>query len=1051
MTVNKLIFRSLISIFVLSGLFLVCANMFLRTGALQKLLNRRPEKMEIKWDSAWMLIPGHIHILNFHIRNHSGRIAWQADLNTVDVHLSLVKLLHRTLHVRSLSGAGLSVVISREENKKSARKQPTAHLRKKKKTTGWTIRLDKVSIQDIHNLKIMDYTIAGKGSITGEMRLVVRSEFSMRHAHLNFSNGTVSMNSREIARDWNLDCSAVLDSYVPSKTHGRDIWKYFSGRVELQCEDAGLGFMNYYFRQIPWLQVHGIGYLKGSVSVDHGKFTDGGKLDFSAEQLRCCLRDYDITGTGIVSFRTVKRDTQTISSVKVGFNEMEITGINRVEPLFHGASMQLTARAAEGNLRDGFSDMQVALDMTGGQVDHWELLNRYFPEKARIKILPEVRALFGLHLEIARNKGAGWLEVEGYDTGIRIQNTEARGNICFQLDIESEDPELKNIRITGARLGVEKLVLSGKRPVRVTDWDAEIQIEDGAVTVSEPIRMQSDIRFRMTDIDPVLALLSPPGNHRAWYWKFTELRDVRGACAFEMDDAGIALDDIRLSGRVTLGNLVRRGAGITLTGAHWRIGQPVGDMQMQFSFPKHTRLDLTALNAFFPKQSGIAFAPGSVGTLGLSFQVRNNSGYGKIHIRGKKIRAFLDALPIESDIDLGIRIHTSDLSRKRFNISKTKLRFNNLNIHSEHAVPVEKWWAEVAVGKGSVQFGKPLDISARIKVEMQDISPVISILTAGKHLDMNAWYIDFLNVRDISGTCRLRTQQDQMLLEDISVTGLAELKSLIRENAMALSIHSSEWNMQGKFRNPVLDFRLPESELVDLQVLNKYLPERSGVTIGAGSRGHISAAFHVQDNRGEGYLAIDGRNIDVGINEFQVNGNLSLNIAMKNTDLSKRVFSIAGTELNLDNVKLSTVENAPADPWWLKLKFIRGDVLLVKPLDLTGRVKINMKNTQPIVTVFAQKSKLVKWFRNVLNIQNIHGVSDVHTSAQMLAFHGMHLSGDDFELQSHIEFRDKKLRGILFVHFHLLSAGIEMNGEEREYHLIRPKKWYETQVETNWK
>ena len=69
--IRKWAIRIGIAALVFEIFYLVAANAFLRTGLLTDLINKKPEKMNITWDSAVTYLPGFATVSNFELRSQT--------------------------------------------------------------------------------------------------------------------------------------------------------------------------------------------------------------------------------------------------------------------------------------------------------------------------------------------------------------------------------------------------------------------------------------------------------------------------------------------------------------------------------------------------------------------------------------------------------------------------------------------------------------------------------------------------------------------------------------------------------------------------------------------------------------------------------------------------------------------------------------------------------------------------------------------------------------------------------------------------------------------
>src|SRR5215210_5710981 len=77
----RLALALLLGAIALYPLYLVAGNWYLRSGDLERRLNRRPERLLIEAGTAWTLWPGIIHVRDFRIRNQTRTAQWWGSID----------------------------------------------------------------------------------------------------------------------------------------------------------------------------------------------------------------------------------------------------------------------------------------------------------------------------------------------------------------------------------------------------------------------------------------------------------------------------------------------------------------------------------------------------------------------------------------------------------------------------------------------------------------------------------------------------------------------------------------------------------------------------------------------------------------------------------------------------------------------------------------------------------------------------------------------------------------------------------------------------------
>ena len=82
--------------------YLIAGNVFLRTGLLTNLINKKPEKTNISWESAVTYLPGVASVSGFELRSQTGKDQIYLRVAQARTRVSLVGLLFRTIHLRGV-------------------------------------------------------------------------------------------------------------------------------------------------------------------------------------------------------------------------------------------------------------------------------------------------------------------------------------------------------------------------------------------------------------------------------------------------------------------------------------------------------------------------------------------------------------------------------------------------------------------------------------------------------------------------------------------------------------------------------------------------------------------------------------------------------------------------------------------------------------------------------------------------------------------------------------------------------------------------------------
>jgi hypothetical protein len=164
-------------------------------------------------------------------------------------------------------------------------------------------------------------------------------------------------------------------------------------------------------------------------------------------------------------------------------------------------------------------------------------------------------------------------------------------------------------------------------------------------------------------------------------------------------------------------------------------------------------------------------------------------------------------------------------------------------------------------------------------------------------------------------------------------------------------------------------------------------------------------------------------------------------------DLDSRKFDLRGIRLTLDGVSYRDVgadEPAEPTPWWAHAEIEGGSFVWGAPLSLRGQGKVDMKNAGPLLTLFSQRSRVLRWFDDVLNVENVTARGALRMGDGVVEIESLQATGGSLEVRSRMIFSKDRRLGDLYLRYGRLAAGVELRDGQRSLKLRRPLDWYES-------
>ncbi|HEV7505936.1 MAG TPA: hypothetical protein VGS07_13600 [Thermoanaerobaculia bacterium] len=250
---------------------------------------------------------------------------------------------------------------------------------------------------------------------------------------------------------------------------------------------------------------------------------------------------------------------------------------------------------------------------------------------------------------------------------------------------------------------------------------------------------------------------------------------------------------------------------------------------------------------------------------------------------------------------------------------------------------------------------------------------------------------------------------------------------------------------------PMPDFdaslTLGDAVVPDLKVFDALLPAGAGFYLLSGTgRVGLRLALSTATNTTRGTASLTSDSATVGFQDLQIQGRVNLQAPFSSPDLQGRHFDLDGARLTLDEISYrQTGDAAPSAPpgWWARARLADAAVEWGQPLSLRAAGQVDMRDSGPLIALFAQRSKVVKWFDSVLSVEGVTAQGALRIDHGVVALDSFDATGGKLEVRSRMSFSKQRKSGDLLVRYGHLSAGIEMLDGKRSFKLIRPWDWFE--------
>lgn len=1013
------------------ALYVGGANYFLRSPELQAKLFKHPEKLRVTWERGWTLWPGRVHLEGVEIRGQNRRLQWWARLDRTSVAVDLPRLAFRTFRARRVSGGGLqfhlrqrlaegeiaprgpdgSVLTPEIPGLDNPPDPPPESLTRRPpgpRPPGWRIRLEGIELDELRELWVDRYRLAGGGRVAGDLEFQVRGEMSVDNARLEIEQGKLLEGTDELLQQADLVLDLTFDPFRPKEEKGLAFLSFASGRLQIDTRTDSVGFLDPWLDHVPGLALDGGGALTADVGFDHGQPTPGSRLELVPDGLDVEYHQFRATGAGRLDVEiTEERRTRMTASFERFALSIRRDGekgesgerTEMTETRLEGNGFVLTAEAGELRLDQVPPPPTVEIRLSDLEIPDITVFNGLIPAEAGLR-LTGGRGTFAAQavLDAAVRTGRGEVTLTAEGLAARMEPSEslgidARGGLRVHVRVPHFDLAERTLETADGELGLRDFELTGS--AGALSWRADVDRLDFELD-PEGFRRRTVHATRVAgqgfaiEIDQGESPGGTPPRPR-------RRAAPRGGWHLLLDDLDLTRirelrwNDYRLQGDTRLGAAVDWQLGGTLSAS--RLHVEIADAKLLERRPNNrtatllprleARADLSC-QEMLPGVAGSSIPAHLSGTLHI--ETRSDSL--------KLINRFLSRIP-ELALD-GRGDLTLDL----------KLRRGHL----------EPGTRMTSVGELDLAF---LDYQAR---GTGRVTGKVEAASGGKtaqtvlHADLDRFDLSW---RD--GPQRYVQGEDLQL----HVTG----------PALYLGAPPEMDPLQ-------VEIDLPESEVPDLTVYNSILPAGAGLRITSG-RGTLTAHARYDTRTGNGSAELILRAVGLGARygTTDLTGDFQLTTRVPRLRLAKRTFDLDRTRLD---IRRAVVAGEPTETgWWMVVELPESKLDLGSEPRLDARIKASMRDSSPLTAYLESKKRLLKWIDGALTLEDVDLEAELDARPGHYRVRGAKITGHRLEILGEVRLAEERHDGLFHLKAGPLSVGFEMMGGKKDLKLLHSRRWFE--------
>ncbi|MBE9539612.1 MAG: hypothetical protein IMF06_11050 [Proteobacteria bacterium] len=244
-------------------------------------------------------------------------------------------------------------------------------------------------------------------------------------------------------------------------------------------------------------------------------------------------------------------------------------------------------------------------------------------------------------------------------------------------------------------------------------------------------------------------------------------------------------------------------------------------------------------------------------------------------------------------------------------------------------------------------------------------------------------------------------------------------------------------------KDSTLMVNIDDATLVDLTILNEYLPTMTALKFTSGTA-QLEANIFADAQTVEGSLQLQGAGLGMRADGQDLQGDLDVELVIVGGVPRKRQIDLTGSSIILDEVNVVGEQQTFDDKnWSARVLLRRAEVVAGDPLSFSADADLWISDTRPLVALFENHSNPPGWVSRMLITSDIEGDARVELANDRLEISHARIVSDKAEIALKAVFYNTGRDGMLYARYKKLGIVLKMEGDSSNIDVIRARKKFD--------
>jgi hypothetical protein len=323
------------------------------------------------------------------------------------------------------------------------------------------------------------------------------------------------------------------------KEHAMDLFLLLGDKEARQMLGDSRGLMNFEasVSSLAWLgvlfgndsrtQFGGSGTIGGDVRL-HGGLPDAGThVEVASHELAVNFLDYVSTGEGTITLKVEEGGGNPDWRMTVALRDGDMRRRGETEAGIRDVDLALEALVEDVSFQKRENPFTIEFDILSARVTDMSVFNGYLPPDTPLQLTRGTADLTA-DIVLQRDDADGWLKLDSSGVEALLDGQSIGGDLTADILLVGGVPADMMFDISGSVLSLANVRVMGEsQEFDQAEWSAELELVRGETTWNDPLRLDAEAEFSISDSRPFVALFKNNGGP-AWLGNMLTVEDIAG-------------------------------------------------------------------------------------------------------------------------------------------------------------------------------------------------------------------------------------------------------------------------------------------------------------------------------------------------------------------------------------------------------------------------------------------------------------------------------------------------------------------------------------------